>query len=78
MRPRPARPPAVVDTQTFRALLEAAVAEAGADDDSVGVALARGILAKTCSKCGADLDDAGRRDPARLCPTCRPAPPLIV
>jgi hypothetical protein len=77
IRPRPAAALAGFDVQAFRAFLAAGVEQAGPDDDSVEVALARGILARTCDGCGADLDAAGRADPARLCPACRVARPLV-
>jgi hypothetical protein len=77
MSARAKHPTAVFDVRALRTLLADVVAEASPDDDSEEVAIARGILARTCAGCGADLDDAGRRDPARLCPTCRPAPTLV-
>ncbi len=76
-RRTPARHTASFDVRAFRAALAAVVAEAQPGDDSEEVALARGILAKACSGCGADLDEAGRRDPQRLCAACRPASPLV-
>jgi len=74
---RQPRPSAEFDVRAFRALLARVVAGARPDDQSEGVVTARGILDRTCAICGDDLDDIGRRDPARLCPACRPSSPPV-